>query len=55
MIRFTETASESMGRMATDIDECPMCGSVEFETVYGKERDKHICTECCYKWIEINE
>jgi hypothetical protein len=49
-LNLHETSQDAMNRMATDIDECPMCSSEDFETTYKKSFDKHTCRECCYKW-----
>ena len=51
-MRFEETAEESSNRIAADIDECPTCGSEDFETIYKEDFDKNICRECGFEWID---
>ena len=54
-MNLQESAMDAMNRMATDIEECPMCSGEEIETVYKDKGDKNICRECGYKWIIIGE
>ena len=54
-MNFIETHEEYMNRVAADVFECPMCGSEEIETTYKPERDKHICRECVYEWVDEHE